>query len=161
MLLVGCTSSDSASNHLSERGRNVEACHSLDDLYLKLAADADHGTMVDPTAYEKSFVASWKAIGKRADSPMGDWMIKNIEAAEKAQQNGDTTAEEKGIKQRRARDSRRRFYPATLHESRCDTSLNGRQFSLEPPPRLVRVPQLPPSEYRVDPSDHGVLVRLG
>jgi len=52
--------------------------------------------MVDPTAYEKSFVASWKAIGKRADSPMGDWMIKNIEAAEKAQQNGDTTAEEKG-----------------------------------------------------------------
>lgn len=95
-LLAGCASSDSASKHLSERGRNVEACRSLDELYVKLAADADAGTMGDPAAYEKTFVASWKTIGRRADSPMGDWMIKNIEAAEKAKQNGDTTAEEKG-----------------------------------------------------------------
>ena len=50
-LLAGCASSDSASKHLSERGRNVEACRSLDELYVKLAADADAGTMGDPAAY--------------------------------------------------------------------------------------------------------------
>lgn len=84
--------------HLSERGRNIEACNLMAELYQKLYDDADSGNMGDdPDAYAEEFFASWERIGAEADSPMGDWMIENAEAAKAAQASGDTAeVEEQG-----------------------------------------------------------------
>jgi hypothetical protein len=66
-------------------------------LYEKLYADSDAGKMGDPTAYAKKFLASWAAIGKEADSPMGNWIVANAKAAAAAQAAGNTaTAQAKG-----------------------------------------------------------------
>jgi hypothetical protein len=78
----------------SERGRNIDACNKMAELYLQLYEDADSGNMGDSDVYVNGFLASWRRIGIEANSPMGVWMVENVEAAAAQRAAGDTAVTE-------------------------------------------------------------------
>lgn len=85
--LVGCASTQT---HATERGRNIEACQTMSSLYLKMYKDADSGSVNDMNEYIHDFLDQQAEAGRRADSPMGIWMVENAEAARAHWVAGDT-----------------------------------------------------------------------
>lgn len=95
LALSGCASATPVNK--SERGRNIEACNQMAELYMQLYADADNGNIGDPDARVDAFLAAWTQIGIDADSPMGDWMVENAALARAEYESGETAeTEERG-----------------------------------------------------------------
>lgn len=76
--------------HQSERGRNVQACEEMAAAYAEMYEAFDSGSIRDPESYVQSFLDRQVEIGRRADSPMGTWMVENAEAARAHWAAGDT-----------------------------------------------------------------------
>ena len=85
--LVGCASTQV---HQTERGRNVQACEEMASVYREMYKAFDSGSVGDPESYLQGFFDRQVEIGRRADSPMGTWMVENAEAARAHWAAGDT-----------------------------------------------------------------------
>lgn len=85
--LVGCAPTQV---HQTERGRNVQACEEMASVYREMYKALDSGSVRDPESYVQSFLDQQVEIGRRADSPMGTWMVENAEAARAHWAAGDT-----------------------------------------------------------------------
>jgi hypothetical protein len=86
--LVGCAPTQV---HQTERGRNVQACEEMATAYAEMYEAFDSGSIRDPESYAQDFLDRQVEIGRRADSPMGTWMVENAEAARAHRAAGDTS----------------------------------------------------------------------
>ena len=59
-------------------------------VYGEMYKAFDSGSVRDPEAYVQGFLDRQVEIGRRADSPMGTWMVENAEAARAHWAAGDT-----------------------------------------------------------------------
>lgn len=89
--LVGCAPTQV---HHTERGRNVQACEEMASVYREMYKAFDSGSVPDPESYLQGFFDQQIEIGRRADSPMGIWMVENAEAARAHWAAGDTAGVE-------------------------------------------------------------------
>lgn len=85
--LVGCAPTQV---HQSELGRNLQACEEMASVYREMYKAFDSGTAQDPESFVQSFLDRQVEIGRRADSPMGTWMVQNADAARAHWAAGDT-----------------------------------------------------------------------
>jgi hypothetical protein len=76
--------------HQTERGRNIQACEEMAAAYAEMYEAFDSGSVTDLESYAQGFLDRQVEIGRRADSPMGTWMVENAEAARAHLAAGDT-----------------------------------------------------------------------